>query len=116
MPAPHHIPHNNQRRLGDLMVGGGLGKGTHRAPEHLLVWHTESGNAETWGSLKEAEKSLPQDAFSRCNHSCVVSLSHVADITGDRVTLRDGTQLAVSHSKKKNFMARYTALCGGKGK
>lgn len=84
--------------------------------EHLLVWHTESGNAETWGSLKEAEKSLPQDAFSRCNHSCVVSLSHVVDITGDRVTLRDGTQLAVSHSKKKNFMARYTALCGGKGK
>lgn len=81
--------------------------------EHLLVWHTESGRCETWGTLKEAEKSLPAERFARCNHSCVAGLRHVVSVSGDEMTMSDGTRLAISHSKKKTFMERLRSLGGG---
>lgn len=81
--------------------------------EHLLVWHTENGNAETWGTLKEAEKTLPIERFARCNHSCIVGLRHVESACGSETVLSDGSRLAISRSKKKSFMDSLRAWGGG---
>ncbi len=74
--------------------------------EHLLVWHTENGRIETWGTLKDAEKMLPQDKFVRCNHNSIIGLKHVDRVDGDFAVLYDGSRVSVSHSKRKTFLAR----------
>ena len=82
--------------------------------EHLLIWHAENGNTETWGALKDVEKMLPHEDFIRCNHSCIVGLKHVASVSGDTAVLYDGTRIPVSRSKKKAFTERFANRGGGK--
>lgn len=79
--------------------------------EHLLVWHTDSGRIETWGTLKDAEKTLPSDRFARCNHNYIVGLKHVERVDGDFAVLYGGERIPVSRSKRKAFLARL--LSGG---
>ena len=82
--------------------------------EHLLVWNTENGRIETWGTLKDAEKMLPQDRFVRCNHNCIIGLKYVDVVDGDYAVLYDGRRISISHSKRKTFMTRLLQEGGGK--
>ena len=82
--------------------------------EHLLVWNTENGRIETWGTLKDAEKMLPQDRFVRCSHNCIIGLKYVDIVDGDYAVLYDGRRISISHSKRKTFMTRLLQEGGGK--
>lgn len=82
---------------------------------HRLVYHTLDGDHDVWGSLTDAEKSLPSEKFARCNNGYIVNLAFVKRIDGDDVIL-DGTdeRLKISRPKKKEFLSRLVAYVGGK--
>ena len=71
---------------------------------HAVIYHTARGNYETWDSLANAEKLLPQGAFARCNHCFLVNLHHVREVKGETVTVGNA-ELKISRMKKKEFMA-----------
>ena len=51
-------------------------------------------------SISEVEKTLG-DGFLRCHRSYIVNLKHVRAVSGDRLTLDDGTKIPVARSMKK---------------
>ena len=81
---------------------------------HLLNYYLADERIETWGTLKEVEQKLPSDSFVRCNHCCIVNLKHVTSVQKDVIKLSGtGTELTVSHGKKKEFTARFNRFMGG---
>lgn len=77
--------------------------------DHLLIYCTENGNFEVWGTLKEAEKTLPGECFVRCNHSVIVNLKYVYSMEKNIIRLsKVNREIAVSHNKKQEFISRLT--------
>lgn len=80
--------------------------------DHLLVYNTETDRVLAWGSLKEAQKQLP-DTFVRCNHGTIVNLKHVETVDGNTIYLaNDRGTLQISHNKRKEFMAQLSKYMG----
>jgi len=57
-------------------------------------------------SISEAEKMLG-DGFIRCHRSYIVGLKYVSSVSGDSVTLDDGTKLPVSRSMRKTVAEEF---------
>lgn len=74
---------------------------------HRMIWHTDNGDVETWGSMKAAEAELPE-CFARCNVSMLVNLERVSGIDGAEVTV-GGVRLPISRHRKKDFIAALIA-------
>lgn len=84
--------------------------------KHRLLYHTDSGIVDVWGSMKTAEAQLPAGLFARCGVSYLVNLRRVERIAGDEVTV-GGDVIVISRAKKKSFMAALNAyIAGGGGK
>ncbi len=71
---------------------------------HRLTFHTEDGEFEAWGNLRDIEKELPSEMFSRCNIGYLVSLQHVSGVDGDDVVVC-GDRLKISRPRRKEFMS-----------
>ncbi len=82
--------------------------------DHLLIYHTDEGEVQVWGSLGAANKALPADSFIRCNNSVIVNIKKVISIEHDEVVLEgvDGS-IPVSRSKKKNLISVFSQQTGG---
>ena len=80
---------------------------------HLLVYHTICENIETWGTMKDAEKALPE-TFVRCNHAYIVNLKYVTSVKNDDIIIEGNQLLPISRSKKKDFMLRFNRYIGQK--
>lgn len=78
-----------------------------------LVFHTDEGNFEVWGSLKDIETKLPQGVFSRCNNCFLVNLREVKSIKGYSVFVGD-EELQISRPRKKAFVQDLNRYIGGK--
>ena len=113
----HLVSQNNDRTL-IIQTKGGM----HRFSindllyveinNHDLIYHLETENIMTRGSLSDVEHVLPTRLFSRCNNCYLVNLKHVTKIKDNTVFI--GTdQLAISRPKKKNFMNDLTNYIGG---
>jgi len=79
--------------------------------KHNLFFHTLNGIIEGNGSLNEMEKTLAPNHFVRCNHCYLVNLWYVKGVEDYTIDL-GGEEIAVSRSKKKEFMSvlnRYLA-------
>lgn len=57
-------------------------------------------------SISEAEKMLG-DGFIRCHRSYIVGFKYVSSVSGDSVTLDDGTKLPVSRSMRKTVAEEF---------
>lgn len=80
---------------------------------HTLVYHCEEGVFESYGTLKSAEKILPESNFARCNSCYLVNLRYVNSVK-DFICFVDGEKLKISQPKKKSFMkALNDYICGG---
>lgn len=77
---------------------------------HRMIWHTDSGDVETWGSMKATEEMLPSH-FARCNVSMLVNLERVTGIDGGEVTV-GGVRLPISRHRKKDFTAAVVGAVG----
>ena len=71
--------------------------------KHEIIYHCEDGNYESYGTLKNVEKSLPEAHFARCNSCYLVNLKYVESIKEYMVDV-GGEQLKISQPKKKDFM------------
>lgn len=81
--------------------------------DHLLVYHTKNGDYEVWRSLTSAEKELPQESFSRCNHSTIVNLKYIVGNEKDTIYVTDKRiPLQMSHSRKKAFLSQFNTYLG----
>lgn len=82
--------------------------------KHDLFWHIE-GEAEPIrqrGSLKAAEEELGPQSFCRIAASHIVNMAHVIRLRGAAVTMSDGTELAISRSRKVEATAALTRFAG----
>lgn len=82
---------------------------------HHVTIHTESGDYETYSSLKKVEADLAPDHFSRCNKDYLVNLQHVVYIGTDVVRLTEGTELAISRLRRKEFLQAAADYYGNGG-
>ena len=79
--------------------------------KHKLIFHTVNEVFEGNGSLNDMERQLISKNFVRCNHCYLVNLWYVKGVEGFTLNL-DGEEIAISRSKKKEFMSalnRYLA-------
>ncbi len=79
---------------------------------HRIIYHTEEGEVEGWGSLESIMKSLPAGNFSRCHISFLVNLHHVQMVQDDDVIVAK-TRLHISRRAKKSFLADLAKYLGG---
>lgn len=79
---------------------------------HYLLYHTEKGTWKVRGSLSQAEKTLGQFRFARCNSGFLVNLRHVRAIEKEDV-LVGNDRLKISRGKRMEFMNAFTRYLGG---
>lgn len=73
--------------------------------DHDLIFHTEGGDFESKGAMKDVEASLETEHFFRCNKCYLVNLEHVEGISGNDLLVGNDV-IQVSRSRKKEFMNR----------
>lgn len=82
--------------------------------KHDLYWHID-GEAEPIrqrGSLKAAEEELGTQSFCRVAANHIVNMTHVIRLRGAAITMSDGTELAVSRSRKAEATAAFARFAG----
>lgn len=78
---------------------------------HRLVYHTQSGDFETYGQLSKVEEALRDKHFVRCSPSHLVNLQYVTEIYADYITVVSD-KVPISRRKKKEFMTELTNYMG----
>ena len=81
---------------------------------HKMMYHTDEGVREAWGTLKELEELLPV-GFVRCNSGILVNMRYVNAVKGDDIILGNGDKLKISRQRKKEFINSLTLYLGGGG-
>ncbi len=71
---------------------------------HTLIYHTAKGNFETYDTMRNVEANLRGYGFGKCNSCYLVNLAFVEGVRGYDLTVH-GEVLAISHPRKKEFMA-----------
>lgn len=79
---------------------------------HRLIYHTDAGAYTAYGSLSDVEKTLRPSGFFRCNSCYLVNARYIQSVVGLSLTLRNGTQLQISHPRKKQFMIDFGSWLG----
>ncbi len=80
--------------------------------DHKLIYHTDQGNIEMWGSMKAAEEQLNGMGFAKCNSCYLVNMKHVKRIVKNEVVIGEET-LQISRPRKKQFMQDIANFLGG---
>lgn len=80
--------------------------------KHRMIYHTEDGDFETYGTLKNAESALAGGHFARCNSCYLVNLRFVRSVQGMMCDVA-GEKLKVSQPKKKEFIKALGDFIGG---
>jgi len=78
---------------------------------HRLLYHTDQGDYEAYGTLKDVENRLPKGTFARCNHCYLVNLKYVTGIDHNEVLVQKD-RLLISRPKKKPFLDAFTRYLG----
>lgn len=79
---------------------------------HYIDIHSETGTERFLSSIREMEEKLDGKSFFRCNNGTIVNLQHVERVQKNDIVI-NGELLAVSRSRKKEFMEALTNYIGG---
>ncbi|MDR1187554.1 MAG: LytTR family DNA-binding domain-containing protein [Bifidobacteriaceae bacterium] len=80
---------------------------------HRLIYHTAgSQHISTTKSMKQVADELRGHHFFRCNRCYLVNLAAAVGIERGFAVLYDGTKLAVSDSKRRDFLDALTSYAG----
>ncbi|MBQ7242980.1 MAG: response regulator transcription factor [Bacilli bacterium] len=71
---------------------------------HTITYHTTKGVYETYDTMRNVEASLAGHDFAKCNACYLVNLAFVEAVQGYDLTVH-GETIAISHPRKKEFMA-----------
>lgn len=77
--------------------------------KHKLIFHTETGEYETWGTMKEVCNMIQSSEFALCNSCYFVNLKYVEEINNNFVIVK-GNELAISRLKHKTFIDALTKI------
>lgn len=78
---------------------------------HRVIYHLSDGVIEGWGSLSDLEQKLGPSGFARCNNAYLVNMKHVTAVESNEICVL-GNRLAVSRTKKKEFLRRLNEYLG----
>lgn len=79
---------------------------------HYLEYHTTDGVLRGYGKIKDAETQLKKCDFMRCNNCYLVNPRFIKNVSGFSLYLTDGTELLISHARKKTFMQDFCEWLG----
>ncbi len=79
---------------------------------HSLIYHTEDGDFNSYGTMKKAQESLFEYDFELCNNCYLVNLSFVKNVRQFIVKVGN-EELKISRPKKKSFMEALNNYIGG---
>ncbi|MFR8170829.1 MAG: LytR/AlgR family response regulator transcription factor [Marvinbryantia sp.] len=71
--------------------------------KHHIIYHTENGDYETYGVLKQVENLLPEKEFFRLGSSYIVNFRHIERVDRQYVMI-DGKELPISRLRKQEFL------------
>lgn len=77
--------------------------------KHKLIYHTISGDYETWGTMKEVCNKLEGLGFALCSSSCLINVRYVDGLDANNVYVRD-TAYPISRLKRKSFLDALTVV------
>lgn len=79
---------------------------------HNIVYHTNGGLLEVRGTMKDTEKLVEGEHFSRCGNSYLVNLKYVSELSGNTIKA-GGDTIAIGRTKRKAFLSELTDYLGG---
>ena len=78
---------------------------------HTIIYHTSKGNFETYDTMRNVEAKLSNYNFAKCNACYLVNLAFVEAVQGYDLTVH-GETIAISHPRKKEFVAALNEFYG----
>lgn len=81
---------------------------------HAIIYHTEYGDVTGSGTLGGVCEMLEGMPFAQCNRCYLVNLRYVTEVTADAL-VAGGVRLAVSKTRKKEFMRIFNDYLAGGG-
>ena len=81
---------------------------------HAITYHTEYGDVTGSGTLGGVCEMLEGMPFAQCNRCYLVNLRYVTEVTADAL-VAGGVRLAVSKTRKKEFMRIFNDYLAGGG-
>ena len=79
---------------------------------HSLIFHTQKGDIQTKGTLKELLDKLDGYNFIRCNNYAIVNARYIRAVR-DNVVVLPSVELEISRRKKTEFIDAYLHYSGG---
>lgn len=79
---------------------------------HQIIYHTDQGEFQTYGTMKQVIKEIDDSSFALCNSCYLVNMYYVTAIENFTVRLGE-TELQISHPRKKNFLKALNDYIGG---
>ena len=76
-----------------------------------LTYHTDLGDLDERGTMKEKEEALKDLDFVRVSNSFLINLHYATAFSGNEVTVA-GSRVPVGRTKKKDFLRRLTEFLG----
>lgn len=70
---------------------------------HDLIYHTKTGDFLVRGTMKEAEESLREEPFFRCNKCYLINLEYVSSLE-DNCVMVGKEQVQVSRARRKELL------------
>lgn len=78
---------------------------------HKLIYHTDGGDIDGWGSLNDMEQRLAPYHFVRGSNCYLINLRHVTAIDGSIATV-SGHELALSRTRRRDFIRALNEYLG----
>lgn len=79
---------------------------------HQITYHTDQGDIQAYGTMKETIERLGNRSFALCNKCYYVNLYYVTAVVDYTVKLGE-TELQISHPRKKEFLKALNDYVGG---
>ena len=78
----------------------------------MLYYHTATGDYVVKGTMQNAEKTMEEFPFAKCNHWYLVNLMHVKEVRKNMVVVGP-FELEISRRNKTAFLKALTEYMGG---
>ena len=113
----HHLDRNRESNVAFQSNGARIAMTAREiryleVNNHSLIFHTESGNYPTYGTLAEWRERLEPLGFASCNSCYLVNLRYVRKIEKFTVTV-GSEELQISRPRKKSFLQALNQYIGG---
>lgn len=80
---------------------------------HYIIIHSETGDYQTKGPLKQLEEAISSKGFIKCHNSYLINLNHVTEVKPNYVIMTNASKIPISRTRKKLFMDALADYIGG---